>query len=528
MVARGALPHPIPYSPSRADRRAFLLLSVLLALFQTAVVPQAKSTLTENELYEDAMSAYLSGEIDSALDKIDELDRELKEAHANGTHDPLHPERSARQAVLRVRSRYLHFLVLASKSHARAAGMVAGLVQGVVEVGDSTSIKPQAALSGGVVSLSRELLDRVQAVDTILSPLHDPTLIAVSSSSYPSTSRQVGAARLKASELSNGRVAILIPTHPPYYSYAAQFLDSCQEFDCNSATDIWFIFTNEHERALFESDSAMGQYRERGLWHAMVCGDRCLGGGCEPNTKKFVGLRYLTDMIAAGSVYPYRYAVCFDSETIFVRDPSNLPAAIARSDEARNYYHTYHREDLETTVFPAYALLRWNRQHPGREHLRRQTKDYHLHGWWSDLPFFDMSKITDFFSTFVGRHLQIQKQNLTDAVISATIELGNWAFEHNVYKYYNILAHNYTITSLNDALPFIQVQEDKRSWLEVFNLYVGNKTDHLHALLDYTKVLWCAACVRSEHVAGHEIYFQFHGDKKTSCIDGYFPAAEGG
>ena len=499
-----------------------IIPSILLSLLFLATLSATHDIDGPEKLYEDAYAAYASGDHDLALDALETLDRELREPEASLIRAVAtnFGDLANRRVVLGVRARHLQFLVLTSKSQMRAASMVQGLVQGVVASSDTHSGRPQAAFSGGVIGLSRELMHRIQAVDTVISPRHDRNLDSVSSSAplLPAADSLIS---VKAPRLENERVAIIIPTHPPYYRYVDQFLESCAAFNCSSTTDIWLIFTNEHEQSLFELGESTRRYPLRALWRGMVCGDRCLGGGCEPNTKKFVGLVFLMNMIASGDVYPYRYAVCFDSETAFVRDPAELPAAIARSDEKRTYYHTYHGEDLETTMFPAYALLRWNRQHRGRESLRFQTADYHLHGWWSELPFFDMSKMGDFFLAFVGKHLETEKHDLTAAVVAATIELGNWAFEHNVYKYYNILEHDYTITNLKNEFDFMQIQDDKRSWLEVFNLYVGNNTAHLHQLFNFTGVLWCAACVRKEHISMHDIYFQFHGDKKASCIDGY-------
>ena len=133
--------------------------------------------------------------------------------------------------------------------------------------------------------------------------------------------------------------------------------------------------------------------------------------------------------------------MAFDSETIMVRDPVDLPEAIARADTKQQYFGTRHADIMDHVVFPAYVLLRWTRASLHREWhhaLVRETRDFHLHGWWTDLPFYDMSKVTDFFLAYVGDNLYQYNHNLTLAVIQTARELGRWAFEHNVYKYYMI------------------------------------------------------------------------------------------
>ena len=146
-------------------------------------------------------------------------------------------------------------------------------------------------------------------------------------------------------------------------------------------------------------------------------------------------------------MYPYRYAVCFDSETVFVRDPFDLPESIRLLDERKIYYSTYHNDTMDHVTYPAYALLRW---HPSwRNALVHETRGFHLHGWWSDLPYYDMAKVTDFFLAFVGENLFQYDHHLTTAVIQTSRELGRWAFEHNVYKYYMIANYGWKMADLN-------------------------------------------------------------------------------
>ena len=501
----------------------FLIFVLHYAVAAAPASGDFKTTIDIEKNYQEAYGAYMLGIYDLAMEKIETVNRDLKEANDEDlkTCPSSKCEALDQDGTLQVRAYYLHSLILLAQTYIKASSTARGILQGIVgPEGTDLSTHHDPVRTEGVIGLSYDMLNKIEAVGDIALKPHDPNILAPEKW-RPSFDFQKKMKPLNKSELKNERIGIVVPTHPPYYSYARRFLKSCLDYNCTTTVDIWFIFTNNYEQEIFEKDDETNRLHKIGLWRAMVCGDRCLGGGCEPNTKKFVALRYLFDMISTGTIYPYRYVVCFDSETVFVRNPVNLPIAIQKSDERMTYFHTYHRGELETTIFPAYALLRWAPDHPAQQYLKDQTENFHLHGWWSELPFYDMGKVHDFFLKLVGPHLVMQNHDLTAAVIAATIELGNWAFEHNIYKYYNIMEYNYTITNLHKELSFLNIQEDKRSWLEVFNLYVGNNTNYLHQLFDFTKVLWCAACVLSDHISPHEIYFQFHGDKSTSCIGGY-------
>jgi len=320
-------------------------------------------------------------------------------------------------------------------------------------------------------------------------------------------------------QLKNDRVAILVPTHPPMFKFVLEFFDSCMVYNCSKTVDIYVIFTNELEKAQFEHRARA--HGTRTSYHAMVCGNRCLGNACEPNTKKFYGLRRLTSLVASGAVYPYRYAVCFDSETVFVRDPFDLPESIRLLDERKIYYSTYHNDTMDHVTYPAYALLRW---HPSWRHaLVHETRGFHLHGWWSDLPYYDMAKVTDFFLAFVGENLFQYDHHLTTAVIQTSRELGRWAFEHNVYKYYMIANYGWKMADLNqhpDTKHFMPGEggEDRRSWLEVHQYYTRDH-DEITQLLDTTKVLWVAGCMEYELFKDRRVYFQFQCDRGGACYD---------
>ena len=83
---------------------------------------------------------------------------------------------------------------------------------------------------------------------------------------------------------------------------------------------------------------------------------------------------------------------------------------------------------MDHTAFPAFALLRWRAD--WRPALVKQTRNFHLHGWWADLPYYDMSVVTEFFLAYVGDNIYSHGFDLTTSVIETSKELGRWAFEH--------------------------------------------------------------------------------------------------
>jgi len=101
----------------------------------------------------------------------------------------------------------------------------------------------------------------------------------------------------------SSKVAFLVPTYPPHFQFAKEFLKSFYSQKLDAQADVWFVFTNEEERIAF------GGYK-----HSIVLSEelRVFENKGIINIKKFYGLRQIQDK--------YSYVIVLDSESRLLKN----------------------------------------------------------------------------------------------------------------------------------------------------------------------------------------------------------------
>lgn len=98
------------------------------------------------------------------------------------------------------------------------------------------------------------------------------------------------------------KVAFIIPTYPPHFNYAKNFLDTFRKNYLNLQADLFFIFSNESEAQEF------GEYE-----YKIILPDelRIFENGGIINIKKFFALKSLQNQ--------YDYYIVLDSESEIIK-----------------------------------------------------------------------------------------------------------------------------------------------------------------------------------------------------------------
>lgn len=101
----------------------------------------------------------------------------------------------------------------------------------------------------------------------------------------------------------NTKVAFLVPIHPPHFHFARDLLVSLHNHGLDKETEVWFVFTDEVDKASF------GDYP-----YTIVLPEnlRIFDNNGIINIKKFYGLRQIQDK--------YPYVIVLDAESQFIRN----------------------------------------------------------------------------------------------------------------------------------------------------------------------------------------------------------------
>ena len=349
-------------------------------------------------------------------------------------------------------------------------------------------------------------------------------------------------------------VAIVVPTHPPKFSYVFALLRSCAAFSCLSHVDMYLVFSSYQD--LTDLYSVVPKRARDVKFRPLVCGEQCNGNRAEPIAKKFFGLLTLLEQPNI-----YKYAICFDSETLVTRSLEGLAAAIAAADERRHYYGTLSRDPLPHSLAPAIPIVEGGGNRSWAWRLDELTKGFRLHGWWADVPYYRFSSLRRFFSIYGSAEAGVaaaaatgdtaqggtesttrsspspqaasmasSHEELVARVLNTARVLGQQGFEHTAYKYFTLLADEgwefvdlhqppYSLPSLINASSDDMDDDENGAWIEIVEMLVPDM-EALTRLLEATQPLWVTACVPIDRLPAAQrerIFFQFHTDRCLIC-----------
>ena len=140
------------------------------------------------------------------------------------------------------------------------------------------------------------------------------------------------------------KVAFIIPTYPPHFNYAKNFLDTFRKNYLNLQADLFFIFSNESEAQEF------GEYE-----YKIILPDelRIFENGGIINIKKFFALKSLQNQ--------YDYYIVLDSESEIIKNVDLYSICNSIYETKKLYGNTV-----------------WNFEHIGMCKIREQCKSHFI------------------------------------------------------------------------------------------------------------------------------------------------------
>lgn len=139
------------------------------------------------------------------------------------------------------------------------------------------------------------------------------------------------------------KVAFIIPTYPPHFNYAKNFLDTFRKNYLNLQADLFFIFSNESEAQEF------GEYE-----YKIILPDelRIFENGGIINIKKFFALKSLQNQ--------YDYYIVLDSESEIIVYKNEFLQDFFVSIDFNNSISTLTGLDFDHYIYMYYLVLYQN------------------------------------------------------------------------------------------------------------------------------------------------------------------------
>jgi hypothetical protein len=264
------------------------------------------------------------------------------------------------------------------------------------------------------------------------------------------------------------KCAFVIPLHPKHFIYTETII---QELSGSDA-DLWFVFTNNEDRDLFQSKSPV---------NSLVLSDYTDLTIVEKTNsfitlKKFYALLRLKDK--------YEYIACIDSEVKFIKNRGFYELMKQISQSKRFYGSALAQENFGRCIL--YEALFNVTPESDHEHLLNLSRVYSVFTWWSNIPVYTCAYLDEFF-----RWIDFDKN----------LEKYSWSvFDHMVYNYFCVLFKEYRI----------KLDPDITTSFEFLESSVVEKLDtHLVNWVNYK-----AYNTNPEYYNNNEFYIVFHCDRQ--------------
>lgn len=203
------------------------------------------------------------------------------------------------------------------------------------------------------------------------------------------------------------KIAILIPTYPPHFSWAYQLRSSIYKYGINNQADIWFVFTNESESTQFNNCE-----NKIILPPELVKSDGII------NVKKLYGVNYLHDK--------YEYIIVLDDESKFIRR-ANLQNICEKFFTDKKLYGNV----AKSKICNESGIIK-NACRKFFKFLNNKYPDFGLYLWFNQLCIYRGNTIPDFF----------EYANIDYA------KLNSLTFDYYLYMYYLLLHCDFKVIDL--------------------------------------------------------------------------------
>ena len=219
--------------------------------------------------------------------------------------------------------------------------------------------------------------------------------------------------------------AFIIPTYPRHYFDLYKFIEPIYDI-----IDIYIVFTNIEEYYMF---------REKDKIKAIII-DQPIITKCIVTFKKFYGLKHLIN-----SSYDY-FIVC-DSESKIVLENFTSFNVNNKINEIFNNKIVYGEKMNDEFLINIMKISSNVFSIEQQEILKKETDNYTIYTWWSDLPVYKKEHLNDFFNKFNYENIVTEH------------------FDYIIYQYYLILNYNFrlinTDTTIITLYPSFTTIEDE-------------------------------------------------------------------
>jgi hypothetical protein len=222
-------------------------------------------------------------------------------------------------------------------------------------------------------------------------------------------------------------IAAVVPIHPPKYEFARNLLNSYRpEF-----LDLYFVFTNEHEKELFGNlgdaksivlDSSLPHQELSQLYRYVTF-------------KKFYGISKIYD--------EYDYILTLDSECMFINQ-EKLQSVVENFCNKKEVYGCPQQNISEISLKCIEYLKIFDRQK-----FMDVVPDVYF--WFSQIPIYESSIVKRFL-----KFINFQEYEFQSKILSW------YTFDYIIYIYYCVQFEGYKIINLNDFGIFLNHSLEER------------------------------------------------------------------
>jgi hypothetical protein len=215
-------------------------------------------------------------------------------------------------------------------------------------------------------------------------------------------------------------VAFIIPSAPHHFHYVYSFIEPIYK-----NIDIHIVFSNMEDYDAFkEKDKIKPIIMKEPYQENFVSGPHI-----SPivTLKKFYGLKYLINSC-------YNYFIVCDAESEVVLENFTSSIVNNKINDIFNNKIIYGEKTDNNFLLNIMNISNNLFSTDQQEILQKETDNYSLYIWWSNLPVYKKEHLTDFFDI---------------------INYGNicWHhFDYIIYEYYLILYHNFKIVNANTRI----------------------------------------------------------------------------
>lgn len=222
------------------------------------------------------------------------------------------------------------------------------------------------------------------------------------------------------------KCAFVIPLHPKHFDYGYYIIDELN----NADADLYFVFTNNEEKLLFEKNLPNPTRLKFLLLSDFV--DLSI----PEKTNSFVSIK---KFYAISMLYTkYDYISCIDSEIKFIKNTNFYEMMKKIAD---NKTICGGKTEFNDIVRDSLLKLTDKRDH---EKLKQISQNFNIYTWWSNIPVCETSNIKHFL-TWINFNNQ-------------SLERFSWnIFDDITYNYFCILFYNYQlkiVPDFNNSLEF--------------------------------------------------------------------------